>query len=65
MKKEYFDLAQRVARGLHRGVNESNAEIVATDCSLAGIQIQQGTGRETMHPIEVLAKAYGIEEEER
>ncbi|MCG3164163.1 MAG: Anaerobic glycerol-3-phosphate dehydrogenase subunit C [Acidobacteria bacterium] len=65
MKEEYFDLAQRVARGLHRGVNESNAGIVATDCSLAGLQIQQGTGRVTIHPIEVLAKAYGIEEEER
>ncbi len=63
MKKEYFALAQRVARGLHRGVNESNADIVATDCSLAGLQIQQGTGRATIHPIEVLAKAYGIEEE--
>lgn len=63
MKKEYFDLAQQVARGLHRGVNESDAGTVATDCSLAGLQIQQGTGRETIHPIEVLAKAYGIEEE--
>lgn len=63
MKEEYFDLAQRVARGLHRGVNESNAGIVATDCSLAGLQIQQGTGRVTIHPIEVLAKAYGIEDD--
>jgi Fe-S oxidoreductase len=62
MKKEYFDLAQRVARGLHRGVNESNADLVATDCSLAGLQIQQGTGRTTKHPIEVLARAYGFEE---
>jgi Fe-S oxidoreductase len=63
MKKEYFDLAQRVARGLHRGVNESNVDIVASDCSLAGLQIEQGTGRKTIHPIEVLAKAYGIEDE--
>jgi Fe-S oxidoreductase len=61
MKKEYFDLAQKVARGLHRGVNESNADLVATDCSLAGLQIEQGTGRKTIHPVEVLAKAYGIE----
>ena len=63
MKKEYFPLAQKVARGLHRGVNESGADTVATDCSLAGLQIQQGTGRETVHPIEVLARAYGIEDE--
>jgi anaerobic glycerol-3-phosphate dehydrogenase C subunit len=61
MKKEYFDLAQKVARGLHKGVNESNADMVSTDCSLAGIQIEQGTGRKTMHPIEALAKAYGFE----
>lgn len=63
-KKEYFDLAQKVARGLHRGVRESEADIVATDCSLAGIQIQQGTGRQTLHPIEVLAKAYGVEDKD-
>ncbi|HKX31820.1 MAG TPA: anaerobic glycerol-3-phosphate dehydrogenase subunit C [Blastocatellia bacterium] len=61
MKKEYFALAQKVARGLHRGVNESNAELVATDCSMAGLQIEQGTGRKTVHPIEAVAQAYGIE----
>jgi glycerol-3-phosphate dehydrogenase subunit C len=63
MKKEYFDMSQKVARGLNRGVKESGADIVATDCSLAGLQIRQGTGRATLHPIEALAKAYGIEEE--
>ena len=63
-KKEYFDLAQKVARGLHRGVRESEADLVATDCSLAGLQIEQGTGRQTLHPVEVLAKAYGIEEQD-
>jgi glycerol-3-phosphate dehydrogenase subunit C len=61
MKKEYFDLAQKVARGLHKGVKESGADQVATDCSLAGVQITQGTGRKTIHPIEVVAKAYGFE----
>jgi glycerol-3-phosphate dehydrogenase subunit C len=61
MKKEYFDLAQKVARGLHKGVKESQADIVATDCSLAGMQITQGTGRKTIHPVEVLARAYGLD----
>ncbi|MEP7270862.1 MAG: Fe-S oxidoreductase, partial [Acidobacteriota bacterium] len=61
MKKEYFGLAQRVARGLHRGVNESDAATVATDCSLAGIQIEQGTSRVAVHPVEVLARAYGLD----
>lgn len=61
MKKEYFDLSRKVAHGLHRGVNESRAEIVATDCSLAGLQIEQGDGRRAIHPIEVLAEAYGLD----
>lgn len=61
MKKEYFDLSQKVARGLHRGVNESGADTVSTDCSLAGLQIEQGTGKKTIHPIEAIAKAYGID----
>ena len=60
MKKEYFEMAQKVARGLHRGVRESAADIVSTDCSLAGIQITQGTERRTVHPVEVLARAYGL-----
>ncbi len=63
MKREYFNLAQKVARGLHRGVNESGADQVVTDCSLAGLQITQGTGRKTIHPIELVAKAYGIDPE--
>jgi len=62
MKQEFFDLSQKVARGLHRGVRESEAEVVATDCSLAGLQIKQGTGRETLHPVELLARAYGLDE---
>jgi Fe-S oxidoreductase len=61
MKKEYFDLAQNVARGLHKGITESSADIVATDCSLAGLQIEQGTGLKTVHPIEAVARAYGID----
>ncbi|HZS10251.1 MAG TPA: anaerobic glycerol-3-phosphate dehydrogenase subunit C [Blastocatellia bacterium] len=62
MKKEYFELSQKVAGKLHRGVRESEADLVATDCSLAGLQITQGTGRVTLHPVEVLAKAYGLDE---
>lgn len=64
MKKEYFALSQKVASKLHRGVNEAQTDLVATDCSLAGLQITQGTGRVTLHPIEVLAKAYGIAEDD-
>lgn len=63
MKKEYFDLSQKVASKLHRAINESEADLVATDCSLAGLQITQGTQRKVIHPIQVLAMAYGVTED--
>jgi Fe-S oxidoreductase len=61
MKKEYFQISQKVAKGLYKGVTDSGADVVSTDCSLAGIQIEQGTGRTTKHPIEIVARAYGID----
>jgi Fe-S oxidoreductase len=36
--------------------------VAATDCPLAALQIQQGTGRKPKYPVEVLAAAYGLPE---
>jgi glycerol-3-phosphate dehydrogenase subunit C len=63
MKKEYFQLSMKLAEPLFKGVREAGADRVATDCPLAALQIKQGTGLPARHPIQVLAEAYGIEEE--
>jgi len=60
MKKEYIDLSMKVAEPLFRDIGTARAERVATDCPLAAIQINQGTGRTAQHPIQVLADAYGL-----
>jgi glycerol-3-phosphate dehydrogenase subunit C len=60
MKKEYFELSMKVAEPLFRDIGTARAERVATDCPLAAIQINQGTGRTAQHPIQVLADAYGL-----
>ncbi len=36
------------------------ADLVVSDCTLAGLQIAQGTGRRVAHPIEVIREAYGL-----
>jgi Fe-S oxidoreductase len=60
IKKEYFEDSLRMAKPLFKTIQEGEADVVATDCPLAGMQILQGTGREPLHPIQILKKAYGL-----
>jgi len=62
-KKDYFDLSLKMARGLFRGIENAAADTVATDCPLAGLQIEYKTGAKPRHPIEIVRRAYGLEAE--
>jgi glycerol-3-phosphate dehydrogenase subunit C len=61
-KKEYYELSLRLAKPLFDAIATAGAPTAATDCPLAALQIEQGTGRKPKHPIEILAEAYGFEE---
>ena len=41
----------------------ADAEVVAGDCHLANGAIIEQTGRVPLHPLQVIARAYGIPEE--
>ncbi len=60
-KTEYYELSMKLAKPLFDAVT-TGAPVAATDCPLAALQIEQGTGRKPKHPIEILAAAYGFEE---
>jgi Fe-S oxidoreductase len=60
-KKEYYELSMKLAKPLFDAVS-TGGPVAATDCPLAALQIEQGTGRKPKHPVEVLAAAYGFEE---
>ncbi|HZU06754.1 MAG TPA: anaerobic glycerol-3-phosphate dehydrogenase subunit C [Chloroflexota bacterium] len=62
-KREYHPLSLEVGARLFAGLREAGAAILATDCSLAALQIEQGTGQRPVHPIEILWAAYADEEE--
>jgi len=64
MKKEFFDLSLKVGKGLIEGVKEAKADKVVTDCPLAALQIEQGTGLKPVHILEVLQECYGLEPDE-
>jgi Fe-S oxidoreductase len=61
-KKQYYELSLKLAQPLFDAITTADAPVTATDCPLAALQIEQGTGRRAKHPIRILAAAYGIEE---
>jgi Fe-S oxidoreductase len=58
MKKENFEDSMRIGSKAFNKIKENEHDIVATDCPLAAIQLEQGTGEEVLHTIQVLARAY-------
>jgi Fe-S oxidoreductase len=65
LKQQYFDLSLKVAEPLLREIREGQPDITVSDCSLAGLQIQQGAATKPLHPVQVLEMAYGLAEERR
>ncbi len=65
-KKEFFALSMKVAKKAVREVNESPADLIASDCPLSALQLDQagaasvGGVRATLHPIQIVRDAYGL-----
>src|SRR5204862_6240471 len=58
LRAENVELARRVARPLMERVRESEEELIAGDCQLANVAIEEGAERRPVHPLQVLARAY-------
>jgi glycerol-3-phosphate dehydrogenase subunit C len=64
LRTENIESARGVAKKMASAINKAGNDTVAGDCSLAHIAIVQETGKDPVHPIQLFARAYGIEEEE-
>jgi Fe-S oxidoreductase len=64
LRAENYELARKVARPMVDAIEKAGSQCVAGDCHLANGAIAEATGQPPMHPIQVLARAYGISEEE-
>jgi glycerol-3-phosphate dehydrogenase subunit C len=60
LRADNYELARKVAKPLADAITKSDADVVAGDCQLANGAIVQETGRVPMHPLQVVARAYGI-----
>ncbi|MGH8976776.1 MAG: heterodisulfide reductase-related iron-sulfur binding cluster [Acidimicrobiia bacterium] len=63
LRAENVELAKKVAAPLMERVRESEAQLVVGDCQLANVAIREDTDKEPSHPMQVMARAYGIEED--
>ncbi|HET9072436.1 MAG TPA: heterodisulfide reductase-related iron-sulfur binding cluster [Acidimicrobiales bacterium] len=63
LRADNYELSRKVAQPLKAALEKADAEVVAGDCHLANGAIVQETGRAPRHPLQQLARAYGIEEE--
>jgi glycerol-3-phosphate dehydrogenase subunit C len=61
MKAQYYEMGRRYAQKLVRGIDDAEAQLVVTDCSLSALRIEKENGVKPLHPIEALAHAYGVE----
>lgn len=65
-KTEFFPLSMLIAKKAMRAIEEVPADLVASDCPLAGLQLDQAGamahagGRSTKHPIQIVRDAYGL-----
>ncbi len=61
-RKENYELSKKVASGLVKAIEKSEGEVLSGDCHLANTAITEETERKVFHPIQIIARAYGIEE---
>ncbi len=59
-REENYDASKLVAKKLIAAVKKQNSDVVTGDCSLANDAILEGTDRAPMHPLQMVARAYGI-----
>jgi glycerol-3-phosphate dehydrogenase subunit C len=58
MKRKNFDLSMAIGERLFKEIDDSAVDQISTSCGACKLQIMQGTRRESVHPISLLALAY-------
>lgn len=62
LRKENVAMAKKIATPLMEKVQKTEAELICGDCNLSNTAINEATGKQPLHPLQVMARAYGIEE---
>ena len=69
VKQEFHETSMKIGKPVFRAMNDQNPDYISSDCPLGGHHISQGIrenhGNEPAlaHPLSLVAKAYGLNEE--
>jgi glycerol-3-phosphate dehydrogenase subunit C len=63
LRAENAGLSIPIGKKLGDAIHQAGGDVVAGDCHLANGVIIEQTGRTAFHPLQVMARAYGIAEE--
>jgi glycerol-3-phosphate dehydrogenase subunit C len=64
LRAENLELSRKVGRKLAGALERAGGDVVAGDCQLANGGIFDETGRQAVHPISLVARAYGIDDDD-
>jgi glycerol-3-phosphate dehydrogenase subunit C len=62
LRAENVEMAKKIIKPLAEQIERSDAQLIAGDCHLANTAIDEETGRAPLHPLQVVARAYGLDE---
>lgn len=63
LRAENAELSMPIAKKLAEMITSADGDVVTGDCHLANTAITEQTGEQPLHPLQFLARAYGIPEE--
>jgi Fe-S oxidoreductase len=60
LKRQNYRSSLRAGWGLITAMRDTALECGVTECSACKLQMEQGTRKPTLHPLKLLALAYGL-----
>ena len=60
LKREKYDIAMQVGSGLFSDIGDAQPDLAVCDSETCRWQITHGTGRTSVHPVELMYRAYGL-----
>ena len=63
LRADNAELSLPIAKKLAEELDRAGGDVVTGDCHLANTAINEQTGKQALHPLQMIARAYGIPEE--